>query len=233
MPPASRNTKTPPTRHEFLQYKRNSDSEETMTRYELATLSIGMGTAPKAAEAIAAYAAESGAGGKLLGCWVSDIGALNTIAVLRGFEDDAELARERDRTLKSSSPFGCAEYLTRLSLDSYAPFPGLPPVEVGAFGPVYEIRSYVLKTGGLAPTFEGWDEKLPARTEISKLVIAMYALDGVPRITHIWPYASVNDRTRLRAESVQRGTWPPKSAVWLTPEMQSTIYLPTAISPLK
>ena len=74
---------------------------------------------------------------------------------------------------------------------------------------------------------------MPARTEISKLVIAMYALDGVPRITHIWPYVSVNDRARLRAESVQRGTWPPKSGVWLTPEMQSTIYLPTAVSPLR
>jgi hypothetical protein len=201
-----------------------------MTRYELATLSIGLGMAPKAAEAIAAYAA-SGAG-NLLGCWVSDIGPLNNIAVLRGFADDAELARERDRTLRSSNPFGCAEYLTRLSMDSYAPFPDLPPVETGAFGPVYEIRTYVLKTGGLSPTFEGWAEKLPARTALSKLLVAMYALGGTPRITHIWPYASTDDRARLRAESVKQGTWPPKSAVWLTPEMHSAIYLPTAVSPL-
>jgi hypothetical protein len=201
-----------------------------MTRYELATLSIGLGTAVKAAEAIAAYA---GAGaGTLLGCWASDIGALNSVAVLRGFADDAELARERDRTLRSSNPFGCADYLTRLSLDSYAPFPDLPPVETGAFGPVYEIRTYILKPGGLTPTFEGWAEKLPGRTALSKMLVAMYALDGTPRITHIWPYASVNDRARLRAESVQKGTWPPKSAVWLTPEMHSTIYLPTAVSPL-
>lgn len=201
-----------------------------MTRYELATLSIGLGMAPKTAEAIAAYAAAGG--GSLLGCWASDIGSLNNIAVLRGFADDAELGRERDRTLRSSNPFGCADYLTRLSLDSYAPFPDLPPVETGAFGPVYEIRSYILKTGGLSPTFEGWAEKLPTRTEISKLLIAMYALDGTPRITHIWPYASTNDRARLRAESVQKGTWPPKSSVWLSPEMQSAIYLPTAVSPL-
>lgn len=201
-----------------------------MTRYELATLSIGLGMAPKAAEAIAAFAADGG--GRLLGCWASDIGPLNNIAVLRGFADDAELGRERDRTLRSSNPFGCADYLTRLSLDSYAPFPDLPPVETGAFGPVYEIRSYVLKTGGLTPTFEGWAEKLPARTALSKLLIAMYALDGTPRITHIWPWASTNDRSRLRAESVQKGTWPPKSSIWLSPEMQSAIYLPTAVSPL-
>lgn len=201
-----------------------------MTRYELATLSVGLGTAPKAAEAVAAYAAAGG--GRLLGCWASDIGALNSIAVLRGFADDAELGRERDRTLRSGNPFGCSDYLTSLSLDSYAPFPDLPPVETGAFGPVYEIRTYVLKTGGLSPTFEGWAEKLPGRTAISKLLVAMYALDGPPRITHIWPYASTSDRARLRAESVEKGTWPPKSAIWLTPEMQSAIYLPTAASPL-
>src|SRR3954471_13321712 len=98
-----------------------------MTRYELATLSVGMGTAPKAAEAIAAYAAESGAGGRLLGCWVSDIGDLNTIAVLRGFADGAELAHERERTLRSPDPFGCGELAGELRLESYAPFPGLPP----------------------------------------------------------------------------------------------------------
>src|SRR4051794_605310 len=103
-----------------------------MTRYELATMKVGFGVTPKAAEAIAAYAAESGAGGKLLGCWFSDIGDLNNIAVLRGFSDDAELLRERDRTLRSSNPFGCGA-LTSLKLESYAPFPGLPPVEPGAF----------------------------------------------------------------------------------------------------
>ena len=63
------------------------------------------------------------------------------------------------------------------------------------------------------------------------MLIAMYALDGTPRIAHIWPYASTDDRARLRTESVQQG-WPPKSAVWLTPEMHSAIYPPTAVSPL-
>jgi hypothetical protein len=203
-----------------------------MPRYELATMKVGFGTAPRAAEAIAAYTGDPAAGGRLLGCWVSDIGDLNTIAVLRGFSDDSELLRERDRTLRSSNPFGCGELITDLKLESYAPFPGLPPVETGAFGPVYEIRSYILKNGGLGPTFEGWAEKLAARTAVSRLTVALYGLDGRPRITHIWPYASVEERNRLRAEAVKRGAWPPKSAVWLTTEMRSTIYLPAAISPL-
>ncbi len=204
-----------------------------MTRYELATLSIAMGTAAKAAEGIAAFTSDADAGGRLLGCWVSDIGALNKLAVLRGFADDAELGRERERTLRSSNPFGCSAFLTRLSLQSYAPFPDLPPVETGAFGPVYEIRSYVLKSGGLVPTFEGWAERLPGRTGFSRLVLAMYGLDGTPRITHIWPYKSTEERAQIRAETVRQGVWPPKSAAWLTPEMETSIYLPTAISPLR
>jgi hypothetical protein len=204
-----------------------------MTRYEIATMKVGFGMVPKAAEAVAASVTEAGALGRLLGCWFSDIGDLNTIAVMRGFADDAELWRERDRTLRSANPFGCGELISDLKLEAYAPFPGLPPVESGAFGPVYEIRTYILKNGGLGPTFEGWTDKLPARTELSKLLVALYGLDGEPRITHIWPYASVDERSRLRAESVKRGTWPPKSAVWLqTNRMRSTVYLPTAVSPL-
>lgn len=204
-----------------------------MKRYELATLAIGMGTAARAAEGVQAYTSDAAARGRLLGCWFSDIGALNQLAILRGFDEEADLAEERERTLKSSNPFGCVEVLNQMTLESYAPFPDLPPVEAGAFGPVYEIRSYILKTGGLLPTFEGWAEKLPARTRLSKLVIALYGLDGQPRITHVWPWASTDQRAAIRAESVKVGAWPPKSAVWLTPAMQSTVYLPTAISPLR
>jgi hypothetical protein len=63
------------------------------TRYELATLSVGLGAAPKVVPGIEAYVADGAAGGKLLGCWNSDIGVLNQIAVLREFRDEAELLR--------------------------------------------------------------------------------------------------------------------------------------------
>jgi len=65
-------------------------------------------------------------------------------------------------------------------------------------------------------------------------VIAMHALDGAPRFTHIWPYPSLNDRAAIRADSVARGVWPPKGGPdWLTPDMRSTICLPTAVSPMR
>lgn len=143
-----------------------------MTRYELATLSIERGAGARAAEAAAAFAAEA-PDGALLGCWAPEIAPLNTIVILRGFSDDAALARERERTMRSSNPFGCGDSLVRIALDSYAPFPDLPPVEPGAHGPFYEIRSYVVKPGGLDPVMQAWTERLPVRIRHSKLLIAM------------------------------------------------------------
>ena len=204
-----------------------------MQRYELATLATSIGAAAKAAPAIEAFSRESDAKGRLLGCWATELGPLNQLIVLRGFDTEADLQTERLRTLRSASPFGCAEWLTALSLDAYAPFPDLPPVRPGSYGAVYEVRSYILKPGGLAPTLAAWKAALPERVKLSPLVVAMHALDGPLRFTHIWPYASLNDRAAIRAEAVSRGIWPPKGGPdWLA-EMRSTIGLPTAASPLR
>ncbi|QEL23509.1 NIPSNAP family protein [Bosea sp. F3-2] len=202
-------------------------------RYEIATLTVRLGKAASAIAAIDAALKESGAKGRLLGCWTSEIGRLNQIFVLRGFADDVELRQERERMLASGNPFGCGEDVEALDFDSYAPFPFLPPVTPGKFGSVYEIRTYMLKHGGVPPTIAAWEAAVPARVALSPLVIAMYALDGPARFTHIWPFASLDHRAAVRADSVAKGIWPPKGGPqWLTGEMYSTIALPTAISPL-
>ena len=201
--------------------------------YELATLTLRLGTTAAAATAVEAWSRDPQAAGTLLGCWFSDIGALNELVVLRGFASEAEMSRERRRTLLAADPFGCADFLTRLDLAGYAPFPWMAPVEPGTFGPVYEIRSYELRTGGLQPTLAAWEKALPERTRISPCTIAMYALEGTPRITHIWPAASLNERSKARADAVSQGVWPPVGGpAWLMPQMKSGIYLPTAVSPL-
>jgi NIPSNAP len=201
--------------------------------YELATLTIRLGTAAKAIGGVDAYVKAPEAKGNLLGCWSTEIGDLNQIIVLRSFADASELGIERWRTLATTNPFNCGEVITSLSLDSYAPFPFLPPVTPGNFGSVYEIRTYALKLGGVPPTIAAWQAAIPERTKISPLIIAMYALDGPSRFTHIWPFASLDARAAARADAVAKGVWPPKGGPeWLTGEMRSTIGLPTEISPL-
>lgn len=205
-----------------------------MKYYELATLSVVLMGVPKAAPGISDYVSAADATGRLLGAWATDIGRLNQIFVLRGFEDFEALMAERERARRSSNPFGCSEFLVGLEMDSYAPLDFLPPVETGEFGPFYEIRSYHMKTDGLVPTEDKWRDAVPKRVEYSPLTIAMYSIDGGSRFTHIWPFRSLDERHAIRAKTVADGIWPPKGGPdWLTPAMQSTIALPLAFSPLK
>lgn len=203
-----------------------------MKFYELATLFLPMGRMPGAIEGVPAFAAEGQ--GHLLGIWSTDIGQLNRLLVLRGFDDAKSLLAERRRTHESADPFGCGSSLGDLSLDSYAPFPFMPPIRPGAYGGVYEFRTYPFRlAGGYARTLSNWESALPARNRISPCLIAMRALDGAPRFLNIWPYADIAARSTARADAVTAGVWPPKGGPdWLKSEMTSEIGIPVKGSPL-
>ncbi len=206
--------------------------------YELATMTLPFGTAGTAAANVQAYTTDPQAGGELLGCWFTDIGVLNQMIVLRGFADLATLQAERERTQKSPSPFGCGEIFQTLEQHSYQGFPWMKPVrpsaETGVVGPVYEIRTYGIKTGGVQATIDLWEQYVPARAALSPCTVAMVALDGPLRFTNIWSYPTLDARSKARTDAVAQGIWPPKGGpAHLTTNMVSTIAMPTAVSPLK
>lgn len=205
-----------------------------MQYYELTTLKTVIFGAGKAAPGIQEFLAAPDAQGTLLGAWFSDIGSLNEVYLLKGFENYDALIAERKRVRLSDNPFNCVDLLLNIDMQSYLPFDFMPPVQTGEFGKVYEIRTYHTRLNGLAPTIEKWREAVPARAEMSTLTIAMYAIDGSPRFTQIWPYASANERAEVRAKSVADGVWPPKGGPdWLTSDMTSTLAIPMPFSPLQ
>ena len=204
-----------------------------MTRYEFATLSIQTGTAAKVIAGVERYLDANASHAKLFAVWTAEIGTLNQVQVVRGFETSDALHTERERMLRAGDLFGATEYLTGLSLDTYTAFPFFAPLPTGAFGSVYEVRVYNIKPAGLAPVLTAWEAAIPARVKLSPIILAAYALDGsAPRMVHICPYAGVDERNRIRAEAVAAGIWPPKGGPdWLT-NMQSTIFVPAKFSPL-
>ena len=205
-----------------------------MKRYEVATLTVPIGVTPKAMPLIRDYVSAPEAKGKLLACWYSDIGTLNQIIVLRGFADESELAQERERVLVGGNPFGVADSLTSMTIDTYAPFPFLPAITPGSQGPFYEVRVYGVKPSGLAATIEAWRHAVGPRSRISPLVIAMYALDGVtPRFMNIWAYKSLDERQKARSAAVEAGVWPPKGGPANLTTLQSSFFLPADFSPLR
>ena len=213
-------------------------SKDQPMYYELATMTLPFGTAAQAATNVQAFAADPQAQGELLGCWFTDIGQLNQMIVMRGFSTLQALQSERDRTQHSASPFGCGEIFQSLEQHSYQGFGWMKPVrpsaESGIRGPVYEIRTYGIKPGGLQPTVDLWEQAVPLREKLSPCVVAMVALDGPLRFTNIWAYDSLNSRSQIRGEAVAQGIWPPTGGpAHLTTHMVSTIAMPTSVSPLK
>jgi len=59
------------------------------------------------------------------------------------------------------------------------------------------------------------------------------ALDGPPRITHIWGFSSLEERGRLRARYYAEGLWPPKDAPAQIASAKTMISLPEPYSPLR
>ena len=202
-----------------------------MQYYELSTLSTVIFGAGAAAEGIENWI--NTGKGKLFGAWFSDIGHLNEVYLLRGFDSAEDLLAERERLVRSDNPFGCIEQLVNYKTEGYRPLDFMGSIETGSFGPVYELRTYRMKLNGLMPTMEKWQAALPKRDEYSRCSIAMYGIEGSPRLTQIWPYGSHDERSKARGQSVADGNWPPKGGPdWLDPDMVSTIAMPMAFSPL-
>jgi NIPSNAP len=170
----------------------------------------------------------------LLACWYCEIGALNRILIIRRAGDATTAIENRFAALTSNSPFGIGEFITDLSLDTYVSFDFVAPLRPGEFGPCYEVRSYVLKPDGLAPTMELWRKAVPGRARISPLLAAMVAVSGAAiRFMHIWPYKSFDERARLRDQAIAEGVWPPPGGPGHLLSQQADIYLPASFSPMR
>lgn len=171
--------------------------------------------------------------GRILGHWHSEIGELGAVLILRSFASYEELAAERQRHELSSDPFKGAGLLRSVQQESYQGFDFLPAIEPRAYGGLYEFRTYWLKPGGLPPTLAAWQAALaPAQEYTEHLVINMVALDGLPRILHLWGFESIQQRFDLRAKHYAAGLWPPKGAPEQIDRASSLIALAGEHSPL-
>lgn len=199
--------------------------------YDVTIATVRPGTHP---QALAALDKTLAGDSNLLACWYSDIGALNRILIIRKSAGADAAIENRFAALSANSPFGIGEFITELSLDTYVSFDFMPPLQGGAYGPCYEVRSYVLKPDGLAPTIELWRKAVPGRAGVSPLLAAMVAVTGAAiRFMHIWPYKSYDERARLREKAVADGVWPPPGGPGHLLSQQADIYLPAAFSPLR
>jgi len=202
--------------------------------FDVTIVTLRPGTNAAALKQLESSLVGAGARGRLLACWYSDIGALNRVMIIRGFAEDAALMENRNALALGADPFGLGDMTETLSSDSFMPFDFVPPMQPGKVGPVFEVRTYLAKPGGLAPTIEIWRRHLPARLKLSPILTAMHTLGGpTPRFMHVWPYPDMNARQRIRADAVKSGVWPPPGGAGRLLSMQSDIYFAAPFSPIQ
>ena len=130
---------------------------------------------------------------------------------------EADLAADRDGVAQDANPFGCLE-LTERPLDRHvrASFPSCRRSSPASYGPIFEVRTYLLKPTGLPPTIAAWEKQAPVRMKLSPILAAMYSVTGeVTRFMHIWPYPDLvtratdaENRNRNRRLAAARRTGP-------------------------
>jgi len=205
-----------------------------MTSYDVTIVTVRPGTHPEALARLKQAGSAMAPAGKLLACWYSDLGAINQVMLIRSCDDETSLLAQRAAILQSLSPFGLADLITAITMDTYVALPFMPAMSGGRFGPFYEVRTYMLKPDGLAKTIALWRDAVPGRNAVSPLLAAMYSVTGPSiRFMHIWPYASLDERQRLRTKSVADGVWPPPNGPDQLLSQQADIFLPADFSPMQ
>ena len=96
---------------------------------------------------------------------------------------------------------------------------------------IYEARSYRIARGKV-PEFLGiFGESYKTRSAFSQISAMLYTEIGpLNQVIHIWPYADMGERERVRVEAGEDPNWPPKVS-HVIETMQSEIFTPLPFTP--
>jgi len=208
--------------------------EDCLLLYDLTYLSIRPNQLGPVLSGLPEALPAASRNGRLIGCMSCDIGALNRIAIITAYTDARALQEDRATTLDSANPYGVSSYLSGIEKATFRPLSFAGEIEPGTYGPFYEIRTYEIAPGGLPETEAAWAKIVERRNELSKLLMVMASVDTLPtRMVHIWPYKSVDERAKVRAEAGKIGIWPPPGGSAHLLSLRSELFVPLASSPLK
>lgn len=202
--------------------------------YDVTIITVRPNAHPKALPHIEASLKQWPRKGEFLACLTTEIGALNQIMLIHDYASEADLTADRAGVAQSTNPFGCGELITGISTDSYVMFPFIAPIKPGQYGPIFEVRTYLFKPDGLAPTMPLWEKMAPGRQKLSPILAAMYSVSGeATRFMHIWPYPSLDVRAATRRKAIETGVWPPARGPEYLTSMRNDIFLPASFSPIR
>ena len=203
--------------------------------YEIRTYSMQPGSIPEVVKRFGEAYEHRKKYSKIGAFWYTEIGPLNQIIHVWAYQSMEERTTIRAEAVKDENwPPPIGDYMVTQESELFRPFPGMPQFEPGTYGPIYEMRTYIMKPRMLPNVLKSWEENIGARMERSPVVASLYSEVGrLNKFVHIWPYASLNDRQEIRAKAVADGVWPPPGGLNNFLSQENMIMLPAPFSPMQ
>ncbi|MBW1699431.1 MAG: NIPSNAP family protein [Deltaproteobacteria bacterium] len=202
--------------------------------YEMRTYTLKPGTVAEFEKRFEASLANRLKHSELAAFWHTEIGPLNQVIHIWPYENLGQREEIRARAAKEPDwPPKVQDLLLTMESQIFVPAPFSPKLGGGKkLGNIYEMRIYQYQPGTLPEVLKRWEQALNGgRLELSPIAACMSSEIGIlNRWVHIWPYKSLEERSRIRAESKKLDTWPPKTREFMVSQ-QTKIMIPASFSP--
>lgn len=170
----------------------------------------------------------------LFGFWHTEAGPLNQVVHIWPYEDAKQRQDIRAKVVADGVwPPDLGEFIVNMHAAIYLPAPFMQARGAAKLGPLYEMRIYTYAPGAIPRVIEKWSEHVPEREKYSPLVGAWYSDVGDLNVwIHLWAYATFEERLRIRAETRDKGVWPPPGGI-APLRQESKLLTPFSCSPLQ
>jgi hypothetical protein len=175
-----------------------------------------------------------------VGYWTTEVGELNQVVHLWGYEDFAHRARVREALAKDTAwqeKFVARARECVLRQENAVLIPAnVWPFTPGSGNGIYELRYYRLHPGAVNEWLSIFGEGLEARAKYSTPVgVWSSELGGLNMVYHLWGYADLQVRADIRQRAMADPGWR-ETVKHLGPLMQrmaTKILVPADFSPMK
>ncbi|MFQ5896027.1 MAG: NIPSNAP family protein [Nitrospinota bacterium] len=166
--------------------------------------------------------------------WYSEVGPLNQVIHVWEYEDGVARARIREAASRDPNwPPKTAEFILAQESKILLAPPFRAEPRKGELGGIYEIRTYTYQPGTIPRVIERWSGCIASREKLSPLAACWYTEVGpLNQWIHVWPYADLNERARIRQEAMKLPDWPPKTREWVV-NQESRVVIPAPFSPMR
>ena len=170
----------------------------------------------------------------LFGFWYTEAGPLNQVVHVWPYDDLNQRGDVRARVVEEGVwPPDNSEFVVNMRSEIFLPAPFMRNRGEAKLGPVYEMRIYTYNPGDIPQVIDKWSEYIEEREKFSPLVGAWYSeLGALNTWIHMWAYESFDHRMRVRAETREKGVWPPRGGV-APLRQENKLMLPMSFSPLQ